>query len=132
MRNQKGITLIALVVTIIVLLILAGISVAMLTGNNGLITQANKAKIANAEGAIRDAVVLAVSAYRAENYNQNQSTLSITGENIKADMEETLGDDYTVTPSGQNIEVTGGDLGSATTTVVLATNGTITSITTAD
>ena len=132
MRNQKGITLIALVVTIIVLLILAGISVAMLTGNNGLITQANKAKIANAEGAIRDAVVLAVSAYRAENYNQNQSTLSITGENIKADMEETLGDDYTVTPEGQNIEVTGGDLGSATTTVVLATNGTITSITTAD
>ena len=132
MRNQKGITLIALVVTIIVLLILAGISVAMLTGNNGLITQANKAKIANAEGAIRDAVVLAVSAYRTENYNQNQSTLSITGENIKADMEETLGDDYTVTPSGQNIEVTGGDLGSATTTVVLATNGTITSITTAD
>lgn len=132
MRNQKGITLIALVVTIIVLLILAGISVAMLTGNNGLITQANKAKIANAEGAIRDAVVLAVSAYRAENYNQNQSTLSITGENIQADMEETLGDDYTVTPEGQNIEVTGGDLGSATTTVVLATNGTITSITTAD
>ena len=132
MRNQKGITLIALVVTIIVLLILAGISVAMLTGNNGLITQANKAKIANAEGAIRDAVVLAVSAYRAENYNQNQSTLSITGQNIKADIEETLGDDYTVTPSGQNIEVTGGDLGSATTTVVLATNGTITSITTAD
>ena len=132
MRNQKGITLIALVVTIIVLLILAGISVAMLTGNNGLITQANKAKIANAEGAIRDAVVLAVSAYRAENYNQNQSTLSITGENIQADMEETLGDEYTITPEGQNIEVTGGDLGSATTTVVLATNGTITSITTAD
>ena len=32
--NQKGITLIALIVTIIVLLILAGVSIAMLTGNN--------------------------------------------------------------------------------------------------
>ena len=33
-RKQKGITLIALVVTIIVLLILAGVSIAMLTGEN--------------------------------------------------------------------------------------------------
>lgn len=46
LRNykQKGITLIALVITIIVLLILAGISIAMLTGNNGILAQAQKAK----------------------------------------------------------------------------------------
>ena len=36
MRNQKGVTLIALVITIIVLLILAGVSIAMLTGDNGI------------------------------------------------------------------------------------------------
>ena len=42
--NQKGITLIALVITIIVLLILAGVSIAMLTGENGILTQAQKAK----------------------------------------------------------------------------------------
>ena len=35
LKNNKGITLIALVITIIVLLILAGVSIAMLTGNNG-------------------------------------------------------------------------------------------------
>ena len=34
-EKQKGITLIALVITIIVLLILAGVSIAMLTGDNG-------------------------------------------------------------------------------------------------
>jgi len=34
-KNNKGITLIALVVSIIVLLILAGISISMLTGQNG-------------------------------------------------------------------------------------------------
>ena len=42
--SSKGITLIALVITIIVLLILAGVSIAMLTGDNGILTQANKAK----------------------------------------------------------------------------------------
>ena len=44
MRNQKGITLIALVITIIVLLILAGVSIAMLTGQNGILTRATEAK----------------------------------------------------------------------------------------
>ena len=44
MKKEKGITLIALVITIIVLLILAGVSIAMLTGENGIITQAQKAK----------------------------------------------------------------------------------------
>ena len=41
---EKGITLIALVVTIVVLLILAGISISMLTGENGVITQARLSK----------------------------------------------------------------------------------------
>ena len=44
MKNNKGITLIALVITIIVLLILAGVSIAMLTGENGLLTRANESK----------------------------------------------------------------------------------------
>ena len=42
--KEKGITLIALVVTIIVLIILAGVSIAILVGENGIITQAQKAK----------------------------------------------------------------------------------------
>ena len=41
-NTQRGITLIALVVTIIVLIILAGVSIAMLVGDNGIITQAQK------------------------------------------------------------------------------------------
>ena len=43
-KNKSGITLIALVVTIIVLLILAGISVSMLTGQNGILNRATEAK----------------------------------------------------------------------------------------
>lgn len=43
-KLNKGITLIALVITIIVLLILAGVSIAMLTGTNGILTQAQNTK----------------------------------------------------------------------------------------
>ena len=43
LKNNKGITLIALVITIIVLLILAGVSIAMLTGKNGILNQASRA-----------------------------------------------------------------------------------------
>ena len=43
-KHQNGITLIALVVTIIVLLILAGISISMLTGQNGILNRASEAK----------------------------------------------------------------------------------------
>ena len=44
LKENKGITLIAMVITIIVLLILAGVSIAMLTGENGILTQAQRAK----------------------------------------------------------------------------------------
>ena len=44
MRKEQGITLIALVITIIVLLILAGISIATLVGENGILAKANTAK----------------------------------------------------------------------------------------
>lgn len=44
LRNNKGVTIIALAITIIVLLILAGISIMMLTGDNGIIKEANNSK----------------------------------------------------------------------------------------
>ena len=44
-KQEKGITLIALIVTIIVLLILSGISIAMLTGDNGILNKAAEAKV---------------------------------------------------------------------------------------
>ena len=43
-KNNKGITLIALVITIIVLLILAGVTIAALSGDNGILTRAKEAK----------------------------------------------------------------------------------------
>ena len=43
-KEEKGITLIALVITIVILLILAEVSVAMLTGDNGILKQTVNAK----------------------------------------------------------------------------------------
>ncbi len=54
LKREKGITLIALVITIIVLLILAGVSIAMLTGDNGIITQAKLAKEKTEEAKIKE------------------------------------------------------------------------------
>ena len=44
MKNNKGITLIALIVTIIVLIILAGVAIAMLSGDNGVLKNAEAAR----------------------------------------------------------------------------------------
>lgn len=73
MRNQKGITLIALVITIIVLLILAGVSIAMLTGNNGILTKANNATEATGQAEAEEAVKLALATILA---NKNDPTYS--------------------------------------------------------
>lgn len=59
-NNNKGITLIALVVTIIVLLILAGVSIAMLTGENGILKNAKTAQEKSAEGSLDEAAKIAV------------------------------------------------------------------------
>ena len=66
-NDMKGITLIALVITIIVLLILAGISIAMLTGQNGILTQSQNAKEQTENSNNWEQVKLAVTAGKLEN-----------------------------------------------------------------
>ena len=71
-KRDKGITLIALVITIIVLLILAGVSVTTLTGENGVITQANKAKLTNELAEYKEQYGLYISEKKIENQNFRQ------------------------------------------------------------
>ena len=66
MRNQKGITLIALVITIIVLLILAGVSIAMLTGQNGILTQASNAKTETTNAEKAEKINMELNAFKAD------------------------------------------------------------------
>ena len=61
LKNEKGITLVALVITIIVLLILAGVTLSMVMGESGIFGKANSAKektqLSNAEETIKLAVL---------------------------------------------------------------------------
>ena len=65
-KSTKGITLIALVVTIIILLILAGVSIAMLTGNNGVLTQGKRAKEETEIAEEKEAISLAMNALKIQ------------------------------------------------------------------
>ena len=72
--NNVGITLIALVVTIVVLLILAGVSLNLVLGNNGIITKAQDAKLMTRAGSAEDEVEL----WKSDNYiarTSNQATV---------------------------------------------------------
>ena len=66
LEEQKAITLIALVITIIVLLILAAVSIATLTGENGILTQASNAKEQNIIGREKEEITLAYTTCKAE------------------------------------------------------------------
>lgn len=56
MRNERGITLIALVVTIVVLLILAGVTITYALGDNGIFGTAKKAELGSVKATFSDAV----------------------------------------------------------------------------
>ena len=92
-KNQKGITLIALVITIIVLLILAGVSIAMLTGPNGLLTRAEEAGDATEKAEAVEKVNTALQAVYAEILAYNRLPVDTTVES------ENDGVDVNVAPS---------------------------------
>lgn len=68
MKQEKGITLIALVITIIVLLILAGVSIAMLTGENGLLNRSKGAVVESKIAECKEHVMLTVNELVSEYY----------------------------------------------------------------
>lgn len=65
-KQKKGITLIALVITIIVLLILAGISISMLSGDNSILNKATDAKERTTEGQVKEEISLAWNGVQTE------------------------------------------------------------------
>jgi len=73
-NEQKGITLIALVITIIILLILSGITIQALT-NTGLFENANKAKLETKRGQIKEWLSLNLLEVQSENYNKTDSEI---------------------------------------------------------
>ena len=80
--KQKGITLIALVITIIVLLILAGVSIAMLTGQNGILTQAQNASTQTEIAEAKEKAQMDIMAWQSERLENGQDA-TLNDETVK-------------------------------------------------
>ena len=94
-NKEEGVTLIALVVSIIVLIILAGVSIAMLVGENGIITQAQRADELTTQAQQKEAIELAVASVQA------QGTLELDKTKLETALQSQLGDTtYTLTENG--------------------------------
>ena len=79
--NEKAITLIALVITIVILLILAGVTITMTLGQNGLFTRARQGAAAYNESEVRDDLSMLITQYTWD--KASEKTDKILGEYLK-------------------------------------------------
>lgn len=94
-KTNRGITLIALVITIIVLLILAGVTIATLTGDNGLLTKAGEAKNASERANIHEKVQLALNEWQITKYtNPTENFGDILRKQFTAEGESVKGENF--------------------------------------
>ena len=71
LKENKGITLVALVVTIIVLLILAGVTISLVLSQNGIFTKAQEAKSATNVAEVKQAIQLSVLNVKVDTFKNN-------------------------------------------------------------
>ena len=111
-KTNKGITLIALVITIIVLLILAGVTIAMLTGQNGILSRAQDTRGTNAYTSSVEQAKLAYMAVKTEIMTQKVANSSYdatknAGKLAKIVKQDLAGSEWTISPNGIDETVTG-------------------------
>jgi len=94
MKEQKGITLIALVITIIVLIILAGVAITMLSGENGVLTKAAKAKTKTVEQNLHEQTKLVAMELLSKNYLEH--TIDATVDEFDKALKENGEENFTV------------------------------------
>ena len=89
MKENKAITLVALVITIVILLILAGISIQSIT-NTGLFANAKKAKEKSMEGQLKEEISLAIQSIQTEEiYKGNSVTLeTLAGGQLEKELKD--------------------------------------------
>ena len=131
LKRNKGITLIALVFTIIVLLILAGVSISMLTGQNGILKRATEAKNTTEVASEKEGIQMAVttSQMASDNYTSIkkdglQSELNSYFGKEKTTLEDNKDGSYTVTMNNSKRKYTIEDDGSIIEGVYDKWNGT--------
>lgn len=94
MKNQNGITLIALVVTIVVLLILAGITITYVLSDNGIFSKATESQLAQEKAYVSDYVTSGNGLILIKSYDPSLSeTYDATA--AQTDMENSFPDGFT-------------------------------------
>ena len=148
-KNARGITLIALVITIIVLLILAGVTIAALSGDNGILKRATQAKTKTVKENAEEQIKLAIMTATTEGLGVPdkavlRSELTKAGFVVKTDGDDlpwevvsgknifTINEDYTIdTISGiglskKEVKMLKGQTETITATLTEGVSGTIT------
>ena len=131
-NNQKGITLVALVITIIVLLILAGITIAALSGENGILVRARESKYASDISSAKELVILGINEcitdYYADKYVSNTSSVGekTIQEYIIENIQSTQASSVIASASDSTITTNVTDATGATLTATIDTDGSIT------
>ena len=148
-KNARGITLIALVITIIVLLILAGVTINALSGENGIITKSKEAKIKTEKSKTIEKINLAMltamtkgdgdidNATLREELEKEGLTVKTEGNNLPWDVSDgkyiyRINEDYTVEEveginlSKKEIKLISGENETITATLTEGTTGKIT------
>ena len=131
MKNNKGITLVALVVTIVVLLILAGVSINLVLLDNGIVKKAQDAKTKSAEASEKEGIQMAITASQMASANYTsikkdglQSELNSYFGKEKTTLEDNKDGSYTVTMNNSKRKYTIEDDGSIIEGVYDKWNGT--------
>lgn len=121
-NNQKGITLVALVITIIVLLILAGVTIAALSGENGILRRASQSVVETKVSDAKEVITTAYNAAVADYYNAKYVNADTAGTGNAQN--------YVATAMAADTDITGYKAvtitvtpGSATSTVVFTVDG---------
>lgn len=139
LKQQKAITMIALVITIVVLLILSGITIGAITGDDGIVKNAKDAKNSTEMKALEEQIELAIIRTESKYKNPTMEQVSSEIEKIEhvtkvnretGDIENDLGDpikgkldDYIKKPSGGDGNTTGGNTTGGNTTGGNTTGG---------
>ena len=121
MKGNKGITLIALVITIIVLLILAGVSIAMLSGVNSILNRAKNSSLQTTLTTAADIVATKVSENVTTYYDEVYATRAETKTFDSLEAAVAAGFNNAVLPNGVEMDPT--TVTTTTETVTLKFNG---------
>jgi hypothetical protein len=103
MKNKKGVTLVALVITIIILLILAGVTISIVSGDNGVLTKATKVELEYSKTEVRELLLMQVNTKLLK----ASSKIEGTSTDISTEFNETSVIDYLMNGDSEDADSPG-------------------------